>query len=84
MLAEEKISVEVKTTKDIKRWNYFKLIENGEEKDIFLVFDTEFDDVFIDYTSVAIIIDGEPIEYELTHKEEEAVITYISDNYGGI
>jgi hypothetical protein len=64
------------------RWNHLHLIENGDVKNIFLVFDTEGDEVYIQYDSVQLLgSDGNSEEYELTHEEEEAVKAYIVDNY---
>lgn len=78
----EKIVVKVKVTNDVKRWNHFSLTQNGKVKNIFLVFDMEGEEVYIQYDTVALCVDGEIEEYELTHEEEIAVIDYIVSHYG--
>lgn len=79
----QKIKVQVKEVGGIKRWNHLFLSVDGQTKEIFLIFDTEDADVFIQYETVGIITGNGVEEHELSHEEEEAVINYISSNYGG-
>lgn len=78
----EKITVKVKTENGNSRWNHLSIIKNRETKNVFLVFETEEDEIYIQYDTVAISVNGKFEEYELTHEEEEAIKSYISANYG--
>jgi tRNA U54 and U55 pseudouridine synthase Pus10 len=81
MSAIAEIKVDVKREDGKIRWNHLYLIEKGDVKSIFIVFDTEGDEIYIQYDTVSIFIKGKYMEYELTHEEEEAVKGYISENY---
>lgn len=78
------IKVDVKKENGKNRWNHLFLIQDGDVKKVFVVFDIEDDEVYIQYDTVSLSVNGRFEEYELTHEEEEAVKSYILENYGGL